>query len=114
MPYFRCYQDGVHRTFVIEVTDQALIKRARSIVNGFELEAVSVRGRVVKEPRRYNRPWSWHLDPSSIDFFRHAPEVCDASVVHLEEHLDEVGGAYLPKSIWCPWKSRVIEEIEFD
>src|SRR6478736_5299400 len=30
MPLFRCYQDTVHRTFVIELSDEALVKRALS------------------------------------------------------------------------------------
>ena len=31
----------------------------------------------------------------------------------MEEHLSEVGGAILPGSTWCPWTSRVAEEVDF-
>ena len=94
MPLFRCYQDTVHRTFVIELSDEAVVKRARC-----------------RRGQR-NRPLgSWHLEPNSIEFFDNAPEVFGASVVFMEEHLGEVAGTFLPRSIWCPWNSRVIEEV---
>lgn len=38
-------------------------------------------------------------------------EVCDANVTYVEEHLDEVGGGFLPKSFWCPWSSELEAEI---
>jgi hypothetical protein len=30
----------------------------------------------------------------------------------VEDHLDEVGGAFLPKSQWCPWLTRVLQELD--
>ncbi len=113
MPYFRCFQEAVNRTYVVEITDPATIKKARAIIKA-NIQGLSIEGDIVKEPRPYNKPWSWHLDPSSINFFERGTEVCDASVVHIEEHLDEVGGAFLPGAHWCPWRSRVIEEVVFD
>jgi len=112
MAYFRCYQEGVRRSFVIEVTDAERIKEARAILEDRETSKIHVRGKVIKESRPYNWPWSWHLDPSSISFFCYAAEVCDASVVDVEKRLHEVGGGFLPMDVWCPWKSRVIEEVE--
>jgi len=111
MALFRCLQDGVHRTFVIELTDAKLVKQARAIAQGNETVRVHVIGKIVKEPRTYNKPWSWHLDPGSIEFFENSTEVCDSSVLFVEEHLAEVGGDFLPHGVWCPWKSRVIEEV---
>jgi hypothetical protein len=114
MPYFRCIQEAVNRTFVIELLDLALVKHARAIVAGRITKGTSVEGDIIKELRPYNKPWSWHLDPATINFFERATEVCDASIVYVEEHLDEVGGAFLPRSHWCPWGSRLIEEVAFD
>jgi hypothetical protein len=34
-------------------------------------------------------------------------EVCDASMTYVEDHLDEVGGAFLPGAQWCPWDSKL-------
>ena len=38
-------------------------------------------------------------------------EVCDASVVYVEEHLDEAGGEFLPNYLWCRWGSRILKEL---
>jgi hypothetical protein len=114
MAYFRCYQQAVRRTFVIDVIDPERIKEARAILEDRETSKIHVRGTVIKEFRTYNWPWSWHLDPRSIDFFEYAAEVCDASVVLLEKRLRDVGGGFLPHNVWCPWNSRVIEEVELE
>jgi hypothetical protein len=112
MPYFRCYQENVHRTFVIELHDEAKIKQARAYAEGRD-DSKSIAGTVVKAPRRYNRPWSWHLDPKTIEFVTNSTEVCDASVIDVERHLNEIGGDFLPRAHWCPWRSRLIEEVRF-
>jgi hypothetical protein len=97
--------------FVIQLNRPEQIAHARRILSGEETEAVHVMGKVLKRSKRWNAPWSFHLAPKSIEFFAFAIEVCDASIQYVEEHLDEVGGAFLPGSVWCPWGSRLLEEI---
>ena len=70
-----------------------------------------VAGKIIKEAACYNPPWSYHLDPQSIDFFASAIEVCDASIAYTESFLDEAGGHFLPGNHWCPWGSRLIKEV---
>jgi hypothetical protein len=98
-------------TFTIMLTDSARIQEARDIVNGVQTDRVSVIGKIVKAPAAYNPPWSYHLDPASIEFFQFATEVCDAHPVYVEEHLEEACGAFLPQCIWCPYASRVMAEV---
>jgi hypothetical protein len=98
--------------FTIMLTDTVRIQEARDIVSGIETDAISVIGTVVKAPAPYNPPWSYQLDPASIRFFEVAIEVCDASPEYVEDHLSEVGEAFLPGSVWCPWSSRVVAEME--
>jgi hypothetical protein len=93
------------------LTDTVRTKEARDVVSGVETRTTSVMGTIIKVPAPYNPPWSYHLDPASISFFRCAIEVCDASPQYVEEHLSEVGGVFLPGSVWCPWSSQVIEEV---
>ncbi len=69
-------------------------------------------GTIIAKPADYNSPWSWHLDPKTISFFEMAAEVCDCNVSYLEKHLTEIGGPFLPNNVWCPWSSKVIEEVE--
>jgi hypothetical protein len=38
-------------------------------------------------------------------------QVCDANVEFVEENLADAGGAFLPDNFWCPWSSRVLEEV---
>ena len=49
--------------------------------------------------------------PDSIEFFDVAAEVCDATMRYVEEHLDEVGGAFLSGNRWCPWGSKLTGEL---
>ena len=98
-------------TFVIALTDPAVIAEARAQANGHE-PSKHVTGLVITEAVSYNAPWSFHLDPASISFAEMSIEVCDAARSYVEEHLEEVGGAFLPGRRWCPWSSRVIEEVE--
>jgi hypothetical protein len=98
-------------TFVIALTDPAVIAEARSQAGGQE-PVKHVTGLIVAEAAPYNAPWSFHLDPASIAFAEMSIEVCDAATSYVEEHLAEVGGAFLPGRRWCPWSSRVIAEVK--
>lgn len=97
--------------FVIKLNDPAKIRHARDLLSGATSERPHVMGIIVKSPVPWNSPWSYHLDPVTIDFFDFAIEVCDGSTSYIEEHLAEVGGALLPGNRWCPWGSRLIREV---
>ena len=32
--------------------------------------------------------------------------------VIVEDHLDEACGAFLPGCHWCPWSSRLVDEVK--
>lgn len=97
--------------FTIKLTDPTKIQQARNILSGKETDRTHVVGRIIKRPADYNSNWGYQLDPSTIDFFAFAIEVCDASTQYTEDHLDEAGGAFLPGGIWCPWNSRLVKEV---
>ncbi len=109
--YFKVAGPTDADTFVIALTDPATIAEARAMASG-EAPSKHVAGVVVAEAVPYNAPWSFHLDPASISFFEMSIEVCDAATSYVEEHLAEVGGAFLPGRRWCPWSSRVVEEVK--
>ena len=109
--YFKVAGATEADTFVIALTDPATIAEARALASGQE-PSKHVTGLVVAEVVPYNAPWSFHLDPASISFAEMSVEVCDAATSYVEEHLAEVGGAFLPGRRWCPWSSRVIEEVD--
>ncbi|MFD3532876.1 calmodulin-binding protein [Streptomyces sp. NPDC058664] len=108
--YFE-FTDITRETFVVQLTDDAKIARARAILSGEEREETHVVGRIIKRTQPYNTKWSYHLDPSTVGFFSYAIEVCDATIPYVEDHLDEAGGAFLPGHYWCPWTSRLTREV---
>lgn len=111
--YFSFEQEGPNGTasnaFVFKLTDQKVIATARTILKTSMDRHVQGTIAVTKVP--YNPKWSYSLLPASISFFEKAIEVCDANMAQVEQHLDEVGGSYLPKSQWCPWSSVLAEEV---
>lgn len=102
---------GDLRRFVFRLDELAKIAEARRILAGAEPLKVHVQGTVVPQAQSYNPDWSFHLAPDSIGFFELQIEVCDANAIYVQEHLDEVGGSFLPNSFWCPWSSRLVEEL---
>jgi hypothetical protein len=98
-------------TFAFELTVPELADEARNILSGTPTNDTHVKGTIVKEPVAYNAPWSFHLDPNTIQFFREATEVCDAGIQFVEDHLSDVGGSFLPGNCWCPWGSRLLAEL---
>jgi len=109
--YFE-FNDSWDDLFVIKLTDSNLIQEARNIINNVQTDATHVNGIIIKEPADYNPAWSFHYNPSTIVFFENAMEVCDSSIAYIEEHLDEVGGAFLPDNRWCPWGSKLTRELK--
>ncbi len=85
--YFE-FEDVNQDRFVIKLVERRKIAHARAILRGEEVEGQSVGGTIVKRTARYNPEWSYHLKPRSIEFFDFAIEVCDASIIYVEEHLD--------------------------
>jgi hypothetical protein len=97
--------------FIFALKDETRIAESRAIIADSLLPKRHVMGAVIPSRAVYNPSWSFHLAPNSISFFENAIEVCDANVTYIESHLDEVGGAFLPKSHWCPWNSWLKREI---
>ncbi|MEU7277393.1 calmodulin-binding protein [Streptomyces sp. NPDC045431] len=109
--YFEFDYPPMREKFVFQLTDPTRIQEARDILSGKEKDKIHVMGRIIKRAAPYNPGWSFHLDPGTIHFFEVAIEVCDASVMYVEDHLDEAGGAFLPGLYWCPWGSRLLREV---
>jgi len=101
------------RPFIIKMTGEN-VGHARRILSGGDTTAIRVQGKIVKGSVFYNSLWRFHLDPSTIEFFENAVEVCDATMTFVEQNLDEVGNSILPDGHWCPWSSHIVAEIPID
>lgn len=110
--YFQV-KDSAEKIYVIKLVESHKIEHARKILSGEQTKRVHVQGTIVKEPATYNEGWDFHLQPSSIDFFEMAMEVCDSNVDLVANDLASVGGAFLPGNHWCPWSSKLVGEIDF-
>ncbi|KAM9960144.1 hypothetical protein ACTFIW_009269 [Dictyostelium discoideum] len=110
--YFGLKTHGSHDDFIFKLTDSEKIKKARDILAGNEKNEIHVMGRIKKENKDYNPKYSFILNPDQISFFDMAIEVCDATTNYVEDHLDEVCGAFLPGCYWCPWSSKLTKEIK--
>lgn len=110
--YFRI-GDGQVRDFILRLDNPDDIVIARRQANRLiPIDPVlHVTGIIVKETACWNPGYSYHYDPTTVDFFDVATEVCDAGFQYVEEHLAEAGGAFLPDLRLCPWGSYVIEEV---
>ena len=111
--YFQFRYPPYPETFVFQATDAQIIQEARNILVG-QAPSRHITGVIVKYPAAYNPPWSYHLDPTSVAFFDVSIEVCDASILIVEQHLQEVCGSFLPGCQWCPWGSRLVAEIRVE
>lgn len=106
------FTDASGEIFVIRLDDPAAVDHARALIAGTEVGDARIGGTVVRTEAADNIGWSYHLDPRSIFFFEIAAEVGDATMRYIENHLDEVGAALLPGSLWTGWSSMLVGELQ--
>lgn len=98
--------------FIFQTANPVLQGKIDSILGGTPVSEQGVRGKLVLERAQYNEARPFHFDPDSIELSGNSREVCDATAMEIEEHLSEVGGAFLPNNEWCPWSSRLVREVK--
>lgn len=87
-------------SFIVKITDPAVIQQALDDLNGERQLIVS--GIVNSDNGGFNSPWSWHLNPATIELGENFTEICDATLSYIENNLsDWLGQQY------CPWSLRV-------
>jgi hypothetical protein len=95
----------IQKLLIIKLTDPEKIAHARGLLSGKGTPRTSyLRAKSVP----YNSDWLFHLAPESIHFFELASATPRS--VYVGDHLDEVGGAFLPRNQWCPWASQLVRE----
>jgi hypothetical protein len=99
--------------FVIEVAGERFRLRTSHPATASALEARSrsgtvgvVAGRIVRGDGGFNAPWSWHLDPPSIEVPDAAIELCDGLPSMVQSNLE-----YWVETVhtFCPWSARVYD-----
>ncbi len=86
--------------FRIELVTAELVEHATQLLNGEEVASIPV-GRIVRDSPSVNAPWSWHIDPKTVEFADFTTEVCDG----LPEFVED---GTLTSDTYCPWSAKVI------
>lgn len=90
----------VDQTYKIELATPELVAHAEALLAGEDVAAIPV-GRIVRNDPSVNAPWSWHIDPATLEFADMTTEVCDG----LPEYVED---GTLTSDIYCPWIADVI------
>lgn len=94
-------------TFRVRIRDADIIAEAERILSSGEQ-------RIISAPLRrgdgdFNAPWSWHLDPDSVEFADFTIELCDGCPHMVEDDLDywiDTVGRY------CPWSTELVGRVD--
>ena len=86
--------------FRIELSIPELVRHAKRLLEGEDVAAIPV-GRIVRGDPSVNEPWSWHIDPQTLEFADLTTEVCDG----LPEFVED---GTLTSDTYCPWLAKVV------
>lgn len=87
-------------TFKVELATPELEQHARALLAGENLSAIP-NGIVVRDSLGVNAPWSWHIDPATLEFAFATTEVCDGIPSYVEDEI-------VTSDYFCPWSAKVI------
>ncbi|HWR85374.1 MAG TPA: hypothetical protein VN200_05215 [Rhodoglobus sp.] len=90
------------QTYRIELTSREHIDHVRALMDGSTEEGRIPVGRIVRDDPGVNEPWSWHIDPATLEFADFTTEVCDGLPEYVEDRT-------LTSDTYCPWIAEPIE-----
>ena len=96
-------------SFVVIVGDPQAAAEFERRLAGDSLGVVN--GSLVAGDAGYNAPWSWHLDPSTVEIVDATIELCDGRPSLVEADLDYWLGTV---GRFCPWGARITRRLPAD
>lgn len=87
--------------FRVAVRSPAVIRDLDGLIGQGAQRIVS--GQIRTGAGGVNQPWSWHLDPATVQVVDNAIELCDGCPSFVEADL----AAWLQIGSYCPWTSEV-------
>jgi len=90
----------VGETYKVELATPELIAHAEKLLAGEEIAAIP-NGTVVRDDAGVNEPWSWHIDPATLEFADMTIEVCDGLPSYVEDRT-------VTSEQYCPWSAKLI------
>lgn len=92
--------DVVGETYRIELATPELVAHAEALLAGDDVAAIPL-GRVVRDDPGVNAPWSWHIDPATLQFADVTIEVCDGLPSYVEDGI-------VTSPDYCPWSAKIV------
>lgn len=90
----------VDETYKIELATPELVAHAQALLDGEQVASIP-NGVVVRDDPGVNAPWSWHIDPDSLEFADMTIEVCDGLPSYVEDGT-------VTSDRYCPWSAELI------
>ena len=90
----------VDETYKIELATPELVQHARDLLAGEEVASIP-NGTVVRDDPGVNAPWSWHIDPATLEFADFTIEVCDGLPSYVEDGT-------VTSDQYCPWSAEIV------
>lgn len=90
----------VDQEFKVELITADLVANAEALLLGDEAPSIPV-GLIVRDDPSINEPWSWHIDPSTVEFADVTIEVCDGLPEYVEDFT-------LTSDVYCPWGAQIV------
>ena len=100
-PTVATFQVAGDQTYKVELATPELIQHAKDLMNGATQQGRIPNGKVVRDDPGVNAPWSWHIDPSTLEFADATTEVCDGLPEYVEDEI-------VTSDYYCPWSAEVI------
>ncbi len=99
-PTVATFEVAGQQTYRIELATPELIQHVKDLMAGSEEGRIPV-GTIVRDDPSVNEPWSWHIDPATLEFADATTEVCDG----LPEYVED---GTLTSDVYCPWSAEVV------
>ncbi|MFM9877336.1 MAG: hypothetical protein ACKVOG_05740 [Rhodoglobus sp.] len=99
-PTVATFQVAGDQTYKIELATPELIAHVKELMAGSQDGRIPI-GNIVRDSPSVNAPWSWHIDPATLEFADVTTEVCDG----LPEYVED---GTLTSDYYCPWSAEVI------
>jgi len=86
----------------IELITDEQVEHVKELLAGGEEGRIPV-GTVVRgDDGGVNAPWTWHIDPETLEFADATIEVCDG----LPEYVED---GTVTSDTYCPWSAKVVD-----
>jgi hypothetical protein len=90
----------VDEQYKIELATPELVEHAQALLAGESVASIP-NGIVVRDDPGPNAPWSWHIDPATLEFADMTIEVYDGLPSYVEDGT-------VTSERFCPWSAQIV------